>query len=350
MSLKGGSRWQDMVVPGAVPMSWLAYAAEKGLPLDQIIHQVGLSAEQAASFSAGVPLIKFQRLMMAVHEHTGDDGIGFEVGWRMPPTTYGSMGYALLTSATLRDALEVCLRFWHLIGRGIGLDVTFHDGQGIFSFFLQFPADGALRRLTFESIMTTVYRSIVLLVPEAAAQAEVWFDYPEPEYGMRLRERIPGVRFDMPLMQGRFPIALLDMPLPMASAAGQQAAIQQCELEERTLNLQGQLTGRVQKELGFRAAGYPMLEQVATLLSMTARTLRRKLQEESTSYSVLLDAARLRDAVLLLENPALDIVQVAEYLGYNDAANFTRAFRKWTGTTPSVYRLQALSANSRNTI
>ncbi|RYE26811.1 MAG: helix-turn-helix domain-containing protein, partial [Sphingobacteriales bacterium] len=44
------------------------------------------------------------------------------------------------------------------------------------------------------------------------------------------------------------------------------------------------------------------------------------------------------------------IVQVAEYLGYNDAANFTRAFRKWTGTTPSVYRLQALSANSRNTI
>ena len=94
---------------------------------------------------------------------------------------------------------------------------------------------------------------------------------------------------------------------------------------------------RVKKEIGFRAGGFPTLEQVARQLNMTARTLL----EEGTSYSALLDSARLRDAIFLLENQKIGIVQVAEYLGYNDAANFTRAFRKWTGVTPSTYRVKA---------
>ncbi len=349
MALNNAETWQNLIVPGAVPMSWLAYAAEKGLPMNNIVHQADLVVEQAASFSAGISLPKFLQLMILVHRYSGDDAVGFEVGWRMPPTTFGSMGYAVLTSATLRDALEVFHRFWHLTGRGISLDIAFHEGQGVFSFFLQFPTDDPLRRIILESIMASVYRGIILLVPDTAIKSEVWFDYPEPDYSARLREKIPNVRFDMPLVQGRFSIEHLDTPLPMASAAGQLAAIQQCELEERVSNLMEKLTTRVNKELGFRAGGYLTLEQVATRLNMTARTLRRKLLEEGTSYKALIDSARLReidsarlrDAIFLLENQKIDIVKVAEYLEYNDAANFTRAFRKWTGVTPSAYRVKA---------
>ncbi len=322
-------------------MSWLAYAAEKTLPLTDIVDQADIFLEQQVSFSAGISIVKFLKLMQAIHTYSKDDGVGFEVGWRMPPTTFGSMGYAVLTSATLGDALEVFQRFWHLIGSGINLDIAFHEGQGVFSFFLQYPSDGALRRINLESIIASVYRGVILLVPDIAVKAEVWFDYPEPDYSARLREKMPNVRFNMPLVQCRFSLEHLDTPLPLASAAGHLAAIQQCEMEERVLNLMEKLTMRVNRELGFRAIGYPTLEQVARLLNMTARTLRRKLLEEGTNYSALLDSARLRDAIFLLENNSIDIVQIADYLGYNDAANFTRAFRKWTGVTPSTYRVKA---------
>ena len=55
----------------------------------------------------------------------------------------------------------------------------------------------------------------------------------------------------------------------------------------------------------------------------------------------MLDEARKRDAMRLLENSALSVEQVALRLGYSDPANFTRAFRKWSGFTPRQYREQA---------
>lgn len=214
--------------------------------------------------------------------------------------------------------------------------------------FWQYPIDPPLRRLVVDSIVTSVYRGIILLIPDAASQIEVWLDYPRPTDAERLYNKMPKVCFDMPLVQYRFPVALLDMPLPMASVSGRLAAIHQCEIEERTGCMQGQWTARVQKELGYAAAGFPTLEQTARRLGVTARTLRRRLCEEGGRYAVLMEAARLRDAVILLDNPAVEIHQIAEQLAYQDPANFTRAFRKWTGKTPSQYRQRSLASSSRD--
>ena len=71
---------------------------------------------------------------------------------------------------------------------------------------------------------------------------------------------------------------------------------------------------------------------------MTTRTLRRKLHTEGNTYSSLTEKIRLRDAIKLLDEPGLEIARIGELLGYNDAANFTRAFRRQTGLTPSAYR------------
>ncbi len=77
---------------------------------------------------------------------------------------------------------------------------------------------------------------------------------------------------------------------------------------------------------------------MARRLGMAPRTLRRHLKQEGTRYSTMLDAARRRDALRLLDNPSLPANRIAELLGYEDPANFTRAFRRWTGQSPSQYR------------
>ncbi|HMY82724.1 MAG TPA: helix-turn-helix transcriptional regulator, partial [Agitococcus sp.] len=63
-----------------------------------------------------------------------------------------------------------------------------------------------------------------------------------------------------------------------------------------------------------------------------------RLQQAGLGFQQLLDEARKRDAIKLLQNTSLTIEQIALRLGYTDPANFTRAFKKWTGDTPSKYR------------
>src|SRR5262249_43239654 len=98
------------------------------------------------------------------------------------------------------------------------------------------------------------------------------------------------------------------------------------------------LLERVRAQLGPGPDGYADLERVAARLLMSGRTLKRKLQERGTTFRALLDDARFRQARHLLENPDLDIQQVALALGYRDPACFTRAFRRWSGRTPSQAR------------
>ena len=82
----------------------------------------------------------------------------------------------------------------------------------------------------------------------------------------------------------------------------------------------------------------PSLEAIAGQLHLTPRTLIRRLKSSGTSYRQLLDDARIDCAQTLLGDARLMVAEVAARLGYSDPANFGRAFRKLTGTTPAAWR------------
>ncbi|HET8708252.1 MAG TPA: helix-turn-helix transcriptional regulator, partial [Pseudomonadales bacterium] len=94
----------------------------------------------------------------------------------------------------------------------------------------------------------------------------------------------------------------------------------------------------VHAEMVLGPSGYPSQEQLADKLHMSTRTFRRRLYEKNISYKQVLEDTRRRDAMQLLEKKTLEIQKVAELLGYKNPANFTRAFREWTGRSPSQYR------------
>jgi len=279
--------------------------------------------------------------MMDIISRLGDDAIGFEVGWRMPPIAFGSLGQAALACDTGRDALELFQRYWRLISRGIQIDVSLNGNLYVATFTLLFPLVEPLRHIVFELAIASFYRAVIGLVPHAAEQTEVWLDVPEPSYGSRLRDRIPGLSFGKPIVQIRCPASFMDAPLPMASPAGRLTAIEKCNAEERLLKLEGKVSFLVQKKLGIASAGFPSLNEMANQLNIPVRSLRRQLTEEGTKYSILVNSARHRDAIKLLENPALDVAEIADQLWYTDSANFIRAFRRWTKITPSKYRTDA---------
>jgi AraC-like DNA-binding protein len=97
------------------------------------------------------------------------------------------------------------------------------------------------------------------------------------------------------------------------------------------------LVARVEQLLEKRGARLSV-RSAAALLGVSSRTLTRRLGGEGTSFQSLLDESRKARAVHLLNDPALTVAEVAYTLGYEDAANFGRAFRRWFGRSPGQFR------------
>ncbi len=99
------------------------------------------------------------------------------------------------------------------------------------------------------------------------------------------------------------------------------------------------ITHRIRDILGndFRRE-MPSFEELTTLLNMSARTLRRRLEKEGTSYQRIKDNARRDVAISMLSGDGLTVSEVAEQVGFSDPSAFHRSFKKWTGQSPGSYR------------
>jgi AraC-like DNA-binding protein len=99
------------------------------------------------------------------------------------------------------------------------------------------------------------------------------------------------------------------------------------------------ITYRIREILGadFREE-MPSFEELTGLLNMSARTLRRRLEKEGTSYQRIKDNARRDVAITLLSRDRLTVSEVAEQVGFSDPSAFHRSFKKWTGQSPGSYR------------
>jgi AraC-like DNA-binding protein len=89
---------------------------------------------------------------------------------------------------------------------------------------------------------------------------------------------------------------------------------------------------------GMLIGGIPKIRSVAEAVGVNVRTLQRRLSDMDTTFSAVIDTVQMRRAVQLLEQDDYSLVEIAHQLGYTDQANFTRAFRRWTGLPPGMYR------------
>jgi len=99
------------------------------------------------------------------------------------------------------------------------------------------------------------------------------------------------------------------------------------------------ITYRIRELLGedFRCE-LPTFEELTSLLNMSARTLRRRLEREGTSYQRIKDNARRDAAIALLQGESVTVSEVAELVGFSDPSAFHRSFKKWTGLSPGSFR------------
>jgi AraC-like DNA-binding protein len=100
----------------------------------------------------------------------------------------------------------------------------------------------------------------------------------------------------------------------------------------------GGFTQRVYQELTRFPGRFPLIDSVASALQMNARTLRRRLADEGTSYRAVLEGVRRTLAIEYLRNSAMNSDDIASALGFSDSASFRHTFRRWTGKSPTRFR------------
>jgi AraC-like DNA-binding protein len=177
--------------------------------------------------------------------------------------------------------------------------------------------------------------------PWARAQLRATFTSEAPEQLLAHR-RLFGehVQFGAALNTFSFPEAMLDYERPGADATLTQAMY---ELVRAQMALAAQSWGERVRSVLLAAVEPAQLdgESLAQRWGMSVRSLRRKLEAEQTSLSLLHDAVLYERARALLERPSLRMHEVADALGYYEVSSFQRAFKRWAGVAPGAYRRRA---------
>lgn len=335
-------RFDDVYRP-AIPLAYvqliLDHVQRSGVAAEKLVQGLGLSRGLLASADARVSRHDAGAILLRAIRLTGNPGTGFEIGLASSITTHGLVGYGLMASATLREGIAFGYRFLPTRLSYLRLDFYVDGDQAVVS-VLDAADLGIVRNPSFEFFLVGVYRLLLQssfgLMREA--DVELWYDYPRPTYYDRYRERLPTVRFGKAANQVRFPAAILDRALPTANAIAVAQVTAQLERELAILGETEDLLARIRAALVHRSGRYPGLNDVAQKLNMSPRTIRRKMADHGVSFRKILDDVLRRESITLLSGSSLSIEQIAERLGYSDPANFTRAFQRWTLSTPSAFR------------
>jgi AraC-like DNA-binding protein len=163
--------------------------------------------------------------------------------------------------------------------------------------------------------------------------------YAEPAHSARYREF-----YDVPVLFGQgvtaveFESALLSSPIGFADPATVKLAERLCAEQLNGVAGNGSVVERTRQVLDAARTEPPNLERVARTLQVSGRTLRRNLKRVGTSYQRILDAWRRERADDWLLNTHLSQHQMAQKLGFSDVRSFRRAYKRWTGQSPSAPR------------
>ncbi len=269
-----------------------------------------------------------------------DPLLGLHVGQTISPAHIGVLGYVILASANLGEALLRLQHFYRLVYdaepmqiRQDGEDITLHWGVDHGRPGQQVDACALAALVQFARDITG----------HTANPSAVIFVNPEPDDAAAYRDYFAcPVLFEQPGTQVRFPMKYL------ATALRQPDAALLGILEQQATALLNRLPDADDFEQQIRRAiarlarsGTPGIEQVAAELNTSVRTLQRRLAERHLQFQLLLDDTRYRLAQDYLADRRLQLSEVAQLLGYSEQSAFNRAFRRWSGSTPRVWR-QAL--------
>ncbi|MCZ6831258.1 MAG: AraC family transcriptional regulator [Gammaproteobacteria bacterium] len=266
------------------------------------------------------------------------------VGQLTRMSTLGVYGYAAFTSADLEHALHVLVRYFKLAGIAVGVELREHSNGDLEVRVLDTLHLARVHRSTIEEYFSSFNSVLREVTGKVFVAKQMKFDYPAPPYREVYTEVFAcPVHFDCE--HSGFVISDRDRELRVSTwdPVTQEACERQCEqIVQRMADAQG-FVDEVRKVVLVQACDRRHAEAIAERLHMSTRNLRRKLGQEGTTFQKVLDDVRCELAKNYLSQTQMRLEDISPLVGFSETSNLRRAFKKWTGHTPSAYRQMAIS-------
>ncbi|NQX90053.1 MAG: helix-turn-helix domain-containing protein [Halioglobus sp.] len=277
-------------------------------------------------------------MLEAATELAGDPGFAIRIGETINLLGTGSFGFAMMSSATVRDTLNLMLGYQKVLAPGPHWEAHPQQG-GIMVRMNMKRGSGEQLRMATELVHSINIRHGRLLSNTRMAGVEIEVNYPRPCHaGTYLESLSLPLAYDREYSQVWIPESVLAMQLNPPDPAVNALFLQQCEEILNGMEAAESITAKVRQLLVVSTAGFPDSATVAQQMNMSERTLRRRLQGESTSFRAVLDDVRNVLAQRYLAETGLEVIDIAHLVGYSEPENFYRAFVRWNGVTPAQYR------------
>ena len=300
---------------------------------------VTASSPGQAAFAGSEAMV----LLETAVELAGDPRLVIRLGQQLGIASYGSFGFALMSCANLRESVQLLLRYGQVLFQPSWTALE-HEGGLLLRANITLGTPARQQLVTELSFSNLVAVGRSLSKNQVVEGAEVQLSYSRPSHSACYKSafEVP-VTFDCEHSQLFLPAQALDTPVKTANRSEHVVFHQQCEEMLRGLNSVEKTTAAVRQQLMESAGDFLNIAQVAERLHVSERTLRRRLEAESTSFRSTFDEIRDVLAREYLAETELTVAEIAHLLNYAETVNFRRAFVRWNGMTPSEYRHRIMS-------
>jgi AraC-like DNA-binding protein len=312
-----------------------------GVDADAILAGAGISMDQVNNPSSRIDLNTNLSLLSAVAEHPDIDNFGLRFADHVLPTTFNALGLALISSSSLRSFCVRWQRYYSFVST-LGSPVFIESEDMPVMTFGEQPwvdKDSAVRQIGRVGIMATFVKYIRFMHGPDFLPEKVELAWPHPGDDLALYYQYFGPKITF--MAPRDAIYLdpdeLNIPMPASNSALAR------ENEKIVIMLQAKwrhadIVARTQALLvELMPTGDCSKTRVAAGLNISTRTLHNKLTMDGTSFQKILNETRHQMARQYLQQ-MMSVKEIAYLLGFSDCSNFSRAFYRWSGQSPSEFR------------
>lgn len=322
--------------------------AERGLPVEPLLAGTGIAADDLKQPVRLITPAQEQQVFANAARLSGATVTALKLGQRMRISAYGQLGFAMLSSATFGEAIQVMLSHPNMLGSYFRLSAESYDGTATALCARDYRQSPELHLFNLELCLSSIKAMLDDVLGRPLPLQAVHLNIPDPAHV----DHFPSFFGECPVLSEQPCSALifnndwLTAPLPLADSVTQWEALEQCRLLEARFTQAGSpLVEKVMAVLRQNLDAPPNLEELAARFHCTPRTLRRYLNQSGQGYQRLLDELRREQAKNLLAEANVPVARIAEQLGFSEPASFRHAFKRWTGLSPRTWRQRHYPAN-----
>ena len=310
--------------------------ARAGFDAPAYCRQRGWDVSDPAHGHARVPWSDIVALWAEAARTTGDPALGLHAALNPPFRAEGPLGYLIMSSATLGEGLSLMARYQalHFDGRGVSLEERGDD----VALVLTLPERPPPLPHQAEYVCAMLKRTCAWVAGPAFRLSRVDFGHAAPaspaEHGHAFGCPVEFRRAENALVLDRRMLALPSLYANPEVLATVRA------VAERRLSAQQRRPWAERVRIALEGDLRASIEGIARRLGVSGRSVQRKLAAEGARFDQLLDEARRQEALERVRRGGEALGDLAATLGFADVRSFGRAFRRWTGVTPSAYRAQ----------